>query len=123
MVYLGLLLLLTILPLVISIFIDDYIDLYDGLGIVSSIFGFVLVISLIILPFSYYSGKAEVQRYYALKETINQSRQVKGSDIERAALTKEIADYNKDLAEVKYWNNSIFDIYTPDELANLKPLK
>jgi cell division protein FtsB len=120
--FLGILLLLTILPLVIKLFIDDYSDLYDGLNIFSTIAGFILVISLIILPFMYYSGKAEVQRYYALKETIDQSRQNKVSDIERAALTKEIADYNKDLAEVKYWNDSVFDIYIPDYLANLKPL-
>jgi cell division protein FtsB len=87
------------------------------------LFGVVLTVALIALPVQYYSGKAEVQRYYALKETIDQSRQNKASDIERAALTKEIANYNKDLAEVKYWNDSIFDIYVPDDLANLKPLK
>jgi hypothetical protein len=99
---------------------DEWNDLALGL---SFLFSLVTIIALIILPISYYDGKAEIKRYYALKQTIEDSRKNGISDVERAALTKKIAEYNADLANVKYWNDTIFDIYIPDELAELDYLK
>jgi hypothetical protein len=99
---------------------DEWNDLAFWL---SFLFSTVTIIALILLPISYYNGKAEIKRYYALKQTIEDSRKKEISDIERAALTKEIAEYNADLASVKYWNDTIFDIYIPDELAELDYLK
>jgi hypothetical protein len=99
-------------------------DEWNGFALASSfVFSFATIIALIILPISYYDGKAGIKRYYALKQTIEDSRKNGISDVERAALTKKIAEYNADLASVKYWNDTIFDIYIPDELAELDYLK
>ncbi|WP_310876955.1 hypothetical protein [Priestia megaterium] len=97
------------------------LDVFTFIGAMLS--GVCLVVALIILPIQYNSGKAEVERYKALKVTIEESRKSEISDIERAALTKKIADYNADIASVRYWNNTTFGIYIPDELAELEYLK
>jgi hypothetical protein len=41
------------------------------------------------------------------------------NDVERTAIYLKVMEYNEGLATTKYWNNTIFDIWTPDELANL----
>lgn len=55
----------------------------------SFVFSLVTIIALIILPISYYDGKAEIKRYYVLKQTIEDSCKNGISDVERAALTKK----------------------------------
>jgi len=79
--------------------------------VLAFLFSLETIIVLIILLFSYYDGKAEIERYYTLKQTIEDSRKNEISDVERAALTKKIVEYNDYLASVKYWNDTIFDIY------------
>lgn len=64
-----------------------------------------------------------MDRYYVLKETIEEARKNDNSELERAALIQEIAEYNKDLANAKYWNKTIFDMFIYDGLAELEPLK
>lgn len=83
----------------------------------------ILIISLIILPLNYYGTKSEIVQYYITKATIDQAREQSISDIERAALTTKIVEINQWLAGVKYWNETIFDIYIPDEIMGLEPLK
>ncbi|WP_368900777.1 hypothetical protein [Oceanobacillus oncorhynchi] len=114
---------LTVIGLIIIRY-SSYISNWDTVGFfITMISGVLLAISLIVLPLNYYGTKAEVDRYNALQETIENSRSGDMSDIERAALTSEIADYNKDLASIKYWNNTIFDIYIYDGLAELEFLE
>lgn len=117
-------LLLTIISIILLKRVSYLSDWDTVLFISSLVFGAIFTLALIALPFSYYSSKAEVERYYILKETIEQSHsnhQI--SDLERAALTTQITEYNKDLASVKFWNESIFDIYIYDGLAELDYLK
>lgn len=98
----------------------NYFSGWHTVGFVGTCFtGVVLFLLLLFLPINYYSGKAEVERYKVLKQTIENSRAVETSGIERAAILSEIAEYNKDLANVKYWNNTIFDWWIYDGLAEL----
>lgn len=97
---------------------------FDGIGFVLTIIsGAILTLALILLPASYYSTKSDIQEYYSIKQTINEARQNNISEVERAALTQKIVEVNQWLTSTKYWNNSIFDIYYPDEIEDLKPLK
>lgn len=102
---------------------DD--DSYNGFAFGAALFisSVLLVVSLIMLPINYYNVKAEIQSYYALKDTIEVSRENGNSEIERAALVQKIADNNTRLANLKYWNGTILDIFIPDEIENLDPLK
>lgn len=122
MLIFGVLIVLT----VISILIwknASYSSDWDILGIMGVfIFGTLLVVGLIILPINYYSGLAEIERYHALKNSIEESRKDNMSEVERAALVNKIAEYNADIASTRYWNNTVFDIFIPDELAELEDL-
>ncbi|MGG1659538.1 hypothetical protein [Brevibacillus sp. NRS-1366] len=101
--------------------------LYKGIeeiGFVTSIIsGVLLLVAIIALPISYFSELASIERYKVIKTTIEESRGKEISDIERAAITNTIIDVNKYIASSKYWNETIFDIYIPDELTELEYLK
>ena len=84
--------------------------------------GFVLIVSLAGLPIDYYGTKVEIEQFNALKSTIEKSRD-QGRTIENAAFMMKIASANQWLAKKQYWNNTIFDIYIPDEVEKLKPLE
>lgn len=96
----------------------------EFIGLIVTVFlGLIFIIMLVSIPANHYTGKAEVERYNVLKDTISKSREGRMSELERASLTKEIIDYNKDLAGVKYWNNSLLDIFIYDGLAELDYLE
>lgn len=113
---------LTAVGIIMAVFADEFDVVNIGMS-VSFVFGGALAIALVLLPISYHSTKAEVDRYHALKETLQKSREEGSSEIERAALVQEIAQYNKDLASAKYWNETVFDIYIYDGLAELDYLE
>lgn len=97
---------------------------YDLLGFtLSTICGVCLFFALILLPANYYEVKGEIQEYYALEQTVNNARSGRINDIERAALASKIAETNMWLANIQYWNETIFDICIPDEVIKLDPLQ
>jgi len=96
----------------------------SNLAILSFTISTLALLSLLMpLPFMYYGGLAEVERYHALKESYEESRSQDLSEYERATIAQKIAEYNADIASKRYWNDTIFDIYIPDELAELEYLK
>lgn len=113
---------LTIIGIIVMVCSKEYSSVNTTGFFMTAIFGSCLVFALALLLISYYSTKAEVNRYYALKETIEVSRNNDISELERATLASEIAKYNKDLASIKFWNDTIFDIYIYDGLAELEYL-
>lgn len=112
---------LLFIGLVSGIYLCKYTE-FDGFPL--AVFsGLILFFSLIVLPISISSYKGEIQQYYATKETITESRKNNVSEVERAALIKVIIDTNNEIASLRYWNNTIFDIYIPDEITKLEYLK
>ncbi|WP_342836276.1 hypothetical protein [Priestia sp. SB1] len=89
----------------------------------SVVFGATLAVSLLVLSINHLSAEADIKKYEVLKMTIDQSREDGNSEIERAALVKKIISFNTDLAETKYWNETVFDIFVPDKVAELDYLK
>ena len=85
--------------------------------------GILLLISLIILPINRQSCFADIAKIKAFQETVSASRMENLSEIERAAILSKIAEWNEWIAETKYYNNTIWDIFIPDEAANLQPIK
>jgi hypothetical protein len=97
---------------------------YEGFGVgIAVLSGVVLFVALLFLPANYFREVSNINDYYAVKSTIEESRKNDISEIERAALTTKIIETNEWLANVQYWNKTIFDIYVPNEVMNLKPLK
>ena len=97
----------------------------DIFVLTSALLGFVVVIYCLLWPLGYASSKANVKRYYALKETIAEARINKQiSEFELAALQHKIIENNTNLAGIQYWNSlSITDLWITDEVDKLKPLK
>lgn len=102
-----------------------YSDLAEFIGVGLIVIGAIALATIAICwPISYHASLAEVERYHALKDTIELSRTAEISEYERATLTQKVAEYNADIASVKYWNeNVLFDDFIADELAELEPLK
>ena len=72
---------------------------------------------------NYYSEKRYVQTYNAIKTTIETARTSNVSDVERAALTVKIIEVNQHLADDRYWKDSIWGVFYPDEVVKLEFLK
>ena len=101
--------------------------------------GGLLFIALILWPVTYYSEKANIQAFKSVQQTIETARQQgetyvgpafglpcageHGARIESAAFQMKIADVNMWLVKMQYWNETIFDIFIPDEVMALQPIK
>jgi len=94
-------------------------DLFAFWGLLALV---VFCCSIAIIPLCRMGDNSYIQGYYATKTTIEKARE-KENFIETAALTKEILAINTRLAKVKYWNDTVFDIWTKDEYAELEFLE
>ncbi len=86
----------------------------------------ILVVIYMSLPIVYYSTKAEIKSYYAVKETLDNARnssEYSNYSIESAALQLKIIETNSWLATQQYWKQTILTDFIPDEIMILKPLK
>jgi len=107
--------------IIVGIIIDKYT--YNNIGEpVAVISGVVLVFILIPFPPVFYGTKSEIMQFKSIKITVQNARN-NGVNIENAAIQQKIIDANKWLANYQYWNNTIFDIYIPDEIMELEPLE
>lgn len=82
----------------------------------------LLVIALGTLPLSYYGTFAEIEQFNSVQITLNTARE-NGSDLEDAAMQIEVMKSNSWLANKKYWNTTIFDLWIPDAINKLEPIK
>jgi hypothetical protein len=63
-------------------------------------------------------------QYGSVKATLNTARTDSNTDIERAAILHKVIDMNKELAAVKYWNDSIWiGWFWPGKVAKLEYIK
>lgn len=95
---------------------------------VLAIFGLLLLV--IILPFHLlswcttgYAYEKFVQERNAFEQTLNNARN-SGNQYETAAIVKDVAEWNQQLAVYKYKNNHwFFDQYIDDRIETLEPIK
>lgn len=86
--------------------------------------GLFLFILLIVIPIQRFDVKANIQEYEAFKKTVQISRLNELSEYERAAITKDVADWNQWIARAKYYNNTFwFGVYWPNEVDKLEPFE
>lgn len=84
--------------------------------------GTVLFISLIALPMNRMETFASIAQYRSVESTIQQTRD-DNNQLENVALQHKVIDCNKWLASQLYWNSTVFDIWIPDEILELKPIR
>jgi len=58
-----------------------------------------------------------------LADNINGARKQDMSEMERATILKEIVKCNAGFKSLAYWNDSVFDIWIPDEVEDWKPIQ
>jgi len=108
---------LTILGLIIF----NLSDCYEGLGFFMTGLGICsLFMCLITIPINHLGVKDNIVEYQSVKETLKESR--KNESIENAAFSVKIAEMNQWKSSAVYYNG-IFDLWIPDEVENLKPIK
>lgn len=99
-------------------------DLCWGSGIVLLVLAItIFLIAIIVLPLEYYNNRAKIEQYKAVVESIDLARATNPEIIERAAILQTITEWNAWLTSQRYWNNTIFDWYIPDEVEYLEFIK
>jgi len=66
--------------------------------------------------------RGDIVGFKETKATVERARET-GSWIERAALQQEVIRANTWLARVKYWNKTVFDLWIPDAVDDLEPIR
>jgi len=100
----------------------------DIAGLISILFaafaGIIFLVAVAMIPANRMGERARIVRYKEFGETLKRARQ-KGTitDLERAAIQKEVAEWNCWIAEIRYWNGTIFDLWHLDEINDFKPLE
>lgn len=79
----------------------------------------VFLVGLFVLPIKRAEIQSKVKQYHVIKQTLKNSE---GSTRE-TALAIKIVEVNAGLANLEYWNETIFDWYVPDEIETLEYLK
>jgi len=80
-----------------------------------------LLITIITIPLERYGTRCQIEEFSSIKQSITQSRL--NINVESAAMQLKIIKTNQWLVRKKYWNDTLFDIWIPDEVEGLKPLK
>lgn len=91
--------------------------------LVTGMSGLTVFTMLITLGVSHLTADSTIAQYEIIKETIEASRVEEMSELERATLTQKIIEVNQEIAGYKYWNETSWDIFTPDQLTELEYLK
>ena len=100
---------------------SDNSTIGDVMGINLTVVGGLCLAATIALPIVRWDANSEIQQFKSVESSITQARTK--LDIESAAIYVKIIDANKWLVGKKYWNKTLFDIWVPDEVEDLKPLK
>lgn len=103
--------------------LDDFCS--EGLVLGLVVFGLVSVLILCAWPINYMTEVANIERFHALEQTLENARTNTGvSEYEIAAIMTTVADMNKDLASHQYWaRHPLTNWFYPKELLNLEPIQ
>ena len=105
----------TVAFLLAAITLDDFEEVF---GACYAITGLFLIGFLVSIPVERHDIRRKISAFETLQKTID------GFDKEtKVANGIKILEYNEWLEKEKYSNKTVFDIYIPDEIENLEPLK
>jgi len=113
---------LFVLGLIISVLVNGIDWLEIPSTVIGVIAGVLLLIALISLPIERLDNHAQIVEFNAIKTTVEEARK-RGNDFENAALQQKIITANGWLAKAKYYNTTVFDIWVPDKVNDLSPIK
>ena len=103
----------------IVLWVKDFEGLGMGLTIPAAILLFTALMGLIFQPL-------ETRRFlqqYEMIRTENEYARSEGDEIERMALRTQINTLNSKLVELRFWNETVFDVFIPDEVMTTKLIR
>ena len=115
--------LLAVMLIIIGYYIEKKTDRFENTGTFIKCVGvfFTAFLTLGFFAVRFATTPYEVRRN-SLQETYTQSRNF--SEFERMQITRDIADFNAELALDKYWNETfLFDWWISDVVEKLEPIK
>lgn len=74
-------------------------------------------------PAYYFGTRSFGEELKAAKMTLEICRKNDMHKIELTAIMHKMVDYNAELKVIKYWNDTIFDPFFPDDVANIEFIK
>lgn len=99
---------------------------YENTGTVGAILatfsGIFLIIGLTSLTTNSIKVRGDINKFLATEITIEAARKT-GIDIENTAIQHKIIESNQWLAKQQYLNSTIFELWIPDEVDKLKPIR
>jgi hypothetical protein len=120
---------ISLVILIISVLAIVLVDPWEyevvrGISWVTGVISFLIALFLLIgIPIRRYDVRHDIARLEAFRETVNNSRHRDLKDIERFAFLKEVAAWNEKLAGCKFDNQNDWDLWIPDEIENVEPIK
>ncbi|MEQ6355114.1 hypothetical protein ABNX05_10845 [Lysinibacillus sp. M3] len=123
MIVLGSILLLFGLGLLVWFKLNDNEFIAITGVIISAFSGIACLVAVSVLFISHLMADSNINNYNELKRTIDVVRSNEVSELERATITEKIIEINQEIASNNYWNETVFDIFIPDKLTKLEPLK
>ena len=113
--------------LIISALVNALKDGYNEFcEMLVGILSLILVILFISVPMSRYKDKKFIRDYQVTKTTIQTYRKNRtniNNSIEGATILKNIIKINTYITNATYWNDTIWDIWTVDDVTQLEQLK
>lgn len=88
-------------------------------GFFALISGIILIVALVILPIYRTGVHGEIAQFNSIKESLASS----DGEIESTAIRLKAVEANAWLADRKYWNDTLLEIYIPDEIMALEPIQ
>jgi hypothetical protein len=109
--------------MVVCVFWNANTKMYDDtLSILCIIIvGVLLLICSISIPVERCGFNSNIKKLQAFEMTLDNMRQKES--IENAAIQMEVAKWNQWIAGKKYWNDTLFDIWIPDEIKTIEFIK
>ncbi len=99
-----------------------YSDWYEFPAVMTLIFSGVLLFGATIsVPISRLETVDTMLRIEAIQQTAINGREIDA--LEGAAFRLAISEANQTIASLKYWNSTVFDIWYPDSVEKLEPIK
>lgn len=102
---------------------SDFEELLELLCIIFISTAVVLLVGgVIALPISRLSINADIEKFKASKALVEEMRAC-GELNERTAAILDIAEQNRWLVSLQYWNGTVFDWWVPDAVDELEPIR
>lgn len=93
-------------------------DWYDfPAAMLAAISGSALAIALLFMPLNRMDIRSSIAGFNAVRDS-----RAGGTEIEAAAWRMKVAEENAWLAETRYYNRTLFDLWIPDEIEQLEPI-